>query len=193
MWLIPIQSVILSSKRSWNSYVMHMQYSGVLIQVGTELLRNRRMFTYSFFSNYIFDRCKFCNQYMYLLKKSTFSTTRAVINIEIDNVIEFGKEQLQNIERDFKSEFLFRANSIATILVTSIEFQSIQCAIMLSPLDQLRNGSVVTHFDQFSCTATNSATWEYITVPQCIGQKTEPISGNDERTKKKPSSCANCI
>ena len=94
---------------------------------------------------------------------------------------------MQYTERDFKSEYLFRTCSVATNLVTSLEFNPLHCATMRCRFGQLQNGSVSTHSIHFSRTATSSATSEYVTVPEHIGQNKEPAGRNEERTKNKPS------
>ena len=58
---------------------------------------------------------------------------------------------------------------------------------MLRHFRQQRNRSMVTHVFHFSRTATSSATNEYVTVPEHIGQNKEPASRNEERIKSKPS------
>ena len=80
-------------------------------------------------------------------------------------------KQLQYTELDFKSEYLFHTCSIATNLVTSLEFQPIRCATKLCQFGQTRNGSVATHFILLSNTATSSATGDYLAVLQRFGQK----------------------
>ena len=54
--------------------------------------------------------------------------------------------QLQSIERDFKSEYLFRTCSIAANWVTSLEFKSIRRATLLCHFGQLRNANYGYHF-----------------------------------------------
>ena len=56
-----------------------------------------------------------------------FRKISAVIVGEIDNVNKFALITTANIERDFKSEYLFRTSSVATILVTSLEILSDLC------------------------------------------------------------------
>ena len=58
---------------------------------------------------------------------------------------------------------------------------------MLCPFGQIRNGSVASQSIQFSSTATNSATNEYVAVPERIGQNEETFGRNEDWTKKKPS------
>ena len=101
-----------------------MFYSGVLIQTATEALRNKRLFA-SFYSSisvfkgviFIFNSCTYSYQ-------STFSKTRAVIQMKIDNFNEFAYKQLQLKKTDLKSEYLFRPRSVATNLVTSLALRS---------------------------------------------------------------------
>ena len=59
--------------------------------------------------------------------KSTFQKISAVIVSEIHNVNNFAQITTAVIERDFKSEYLFRTLSIATNLLMSLEFRSISC------------------------------------------------------------------
>ena len=82
--------------------------------------------------------------------------------------------QPQNMERKFKSEHLFGTCSVVTSLVTSLEFYAIHCATVVCHFGQTRNGSVATHFNLFSCTATSSATGDYVVVPESFGQNEEP-------------------
>ena len=58
---------------------------------------------------------------------------------------------------------------------------------MLCHFGQTRNGYVATYFILFSSTAASSATSRYVVVPGQIGQNEEPVSSNEERTKKKLS------
>ena len=53
-----------------------------------------------------------------------FQKISAVIVSEIDNVNKFALITTEIIERDFKSEYLFCTSSVATNLVTSLEFYS---------------------------------------------------------------------
>ena len=92
-----------------------------------------------------------------------------------------------NTELDFKSEYVFRTRSVATNLVTSLESNPIRYATMLCHFDQTRNGSVATHFILLSSTATSSDTGGYVVVPERFGQNEEPVSSNEERTRKKPN------
>ena len=97
-------------------------------------------------------------------------------------------KQLQEYERDFKSECLFRTCSAATNLVTSLEFNPIRCATTLCNFGQTRNGSVATHFILLSSTATSSTTGDYAAVPERFGQNEEPASRIRQRARNKPSS-----
>ena len=83
---------------------------------------------------------------------------------------------------------MFRACSVATSLVTSLNFNPIHCPTSLRQFGQLRNGCVVTHFINFSSTTTISVTSEYVSVPGCIGQNEEPASRNDKQAMNNPSS-----
>ena len=96
--------------------------------------------------------------------------------------------QLKNIDSDFKTEYLFRTCSFATILVMSIESNPIRCATMLCHFGQTRNGSVATHFINFSSTETSSATSEYVAIPERFGSNEEPGNRIEERTRNKPNS-----
>ena len=83
----------------------------------------------------------------------------AVICITIDNVNKFALDIKTTITAlDFKSEYLFRKCSVATNLVTSLEFNPIRCATMLCHFGETRNGSVAMHFILCGSTATSSAT-----------------------------------
>ena len=85
---------------------------------------------------------------------------------------------------DFKSEYLFRTCSVATNLVTSLEFNPIHCATMLGHFGQTRNGSVTIHSIVCGSTATRSATNDHVAVPERSGKNEEPAGSNEERTKK---------
>ena len=95
------------------------------------------------------------------------------------------------MERDFKTEYLFRTCSVATNLVTSLEFNPVPCATMLCHFGQRGNGSVATHFIHFGSTAKNSATGEYAAPPERIVQNEEPPCGNEKRTRIKTSFAPN--
>ena len=88
---------------------------------------------------------------------------------------------------DFESEYLFSMCSVATNLVTSQEFYPLRCATTLSYFERTWTCYVATHFIPFSSTAKNNATRAYVVVPELFGQKAEPASRNEERTRKKLS------
>ena len=92
-----------------------------------------------------------------------------------------------NSERDFKSDYLFRICSLATNLVTSLEFNPTRCATTMCHFGQTWNGSVANHFILLSSTAESSATSGYVVVPERLGQNEEPAGNNKERAKEKPS------
>ena len=77
--------------------------------------------------------------------------------------------------------------SVATNLVTSLEFNPIRCATTLCHFERTRNGYVATHFIVLSGTAKSSATSGYVVVPEHFDQDEEPASSNKERAKKKLS------
>ena len=58
----------------------------------------------------------------------------------------------------------------------------IKSAIMLCYDGQIRNGSVATHFFQFSSTATSSATSEYVTILERPSRNEQPTTRNEEQT-----------
>ena len=72
-------------------------------------------------------------------------------------------------------------------MVTSLEFNPIRCATMLSHFGQTHNGSVTIHFFLCGSTATSSATGAYIAVPGRFGEIKEPAFRNEKWTTKKPS------
>ena len=86
-----------------------------------------------------------------------------------------------------KSEYLFLTRSVATDVVTSVEFQPIHCATTLFRFGQTRNVYVATRFILFSSTAASSATSVYVVVPERFGQNEEPARSNEKRARKKPS------
>ena len=93
-----------------------------------------------------------------------------------------------NTERDFKIDLLFRIFSVATNLVTSLEFQPIRCAIMLFNFARTRNVYVATRIILLSNTAESSATSGYVVATERSGQSEAWAGRNVERAKKWPSS-----
>ena len=89
--------------------------------------------------------------------------------------------QLQNIKCDFKSDFLFPTCSVDTNLVTSLEFNPLRSATMLCQFGQTQCGSVATHFNLFSSTATSIATGDHVAVPKSFDQNEEPAIRKYER------------
>ena len=75
--------------------------------------------------------------------------------------------------------------SIVTILVMTLEFQPIRCATMLCHFGRTRNGYIATPFIQLSGTADNSATSDYVVVPERSGQSEAWAGRKVERTKKR--------
>ena len=113
--------------------------------------------------------------------------TCAVISIKIDSVNKFAISITAIIaERDYKSKYLFRMYSVATNLVTSLEFRPIHCATMLCHFGRTRNGYVVTRFFLLSRTAESSAKSGYMVVPERFIQNGEPVSRNEEPKGKNP-------
>ena len=85
----------------------------------------------------------------------------------------------------FGSAYFFRMCSVATILVTSLNYNPIRCATLLCRFRGTLNGYVATHFNLLSGTAESSATSGYVVIPERFDQNAEPASRNEERTKKK--------
>ena len=81
----------------------------------------------------------------------------------------------------------FRMCSVATNLVTSLEFTPIRCATTLCHCGRTRNGYVATHFIHLSSTAESSATSGYVVVPERFSQIELLASRNEERARRKPS------
>ena len=162
----------------------HVSYtckSGELIPIGTEQLRNKRIFIYFPFCNFIliigpFFITNLVNYYI----NPTFALTCAVIKIKIDSVNTFAISNTAIItERDFENEYLFRMCSVATNLMTSQEFKAILYATMLWYVRRTRNGYVATHFILLCSNEQSSATSGYVVVPERFGQNEEPASRND--------------
>ena len=86
-----------------------------------------------------------------------------------------------------RSEYLFRTRSVATDLVTSLDFQPIRCAIRLCHFGRTRNGYVATYSSLLSSTAASSATSGYVIVAEHFDQNEKPAGSNEERTMKEPS------
>ena len=116
-----------------------------------------------------------------------FELTCAVIYIKIGSVDKFSKSvAAKSTERNFKSEHLFRLCSVATDLVTSLDFKPIRCGTLLCLFGQTRNANLKTHFIVLCSTSESSATNGFVVVPERFGQNGEPGSRNEERTRKKP-------
>ena len=77
--------------------------------------------------------------------------------------------------------------SVATNLVTSLEFKPIRCATTLCHFGKSRKGYVASHFILLKDTAESSATTGHVVVPERFGQNEEPACRNEERAKRKPS------
>ena len=87
-----------------------------------------------------------------------------------------------NIKLDFRSACLFRKRSVATNLVTSLDFDPIRCAAMLCHFGQTRNDSVAPQFLLLSSTAMSSTKGGYVVVPERFGQNEEPVSSDEEQS-----------
>ena len=85
------------------------------------------------------------------------------------------------LELDSKSECLFPTCSVVTILVTSLEFQSIHCANTLFHFGRTGNVYVATRIIIFSSTAESSATSVYLVAPERSGQIEALAGRNVER------------
>ena len=90
-------------------------------------------------------------------------------------------------EPDFRSEYLFSMSSVATNLVTSLEFKPSRCAITLCQFGRTWNGYVATHFILLSSTGERSATSGYVIVRGGFGQNEEQPKRNEEQAREKPS------
>ena len=77
--------------------------------------------------------------------------------------------------------------SVATNLVTSLEFKPILCATTPCQIGQIRNSYLATHFTLLNSTAESSATGRHVLVPERFDQNEDPASRNEERALKKPS------
>ena len=64
---------------------------------------------------------------VFIKTNPTTQKTSAVIVSEIDNVNKFALIKTANIERHFKTEYLFGTSSVAINLVASVEFLSELC------------------------------------------------------------------
>ena len=145
---------------SLKKHVSYTYNSVELIQIGTEQLRNKRIFISFPFCIFIlslgaFFKTDFTIQYIY----PPFHLTFAVIYIKIDSVNNFAITITAIItERDFKGEYWFRMCSIVTNLMTSLEFKSVRCATTPCQFGWARNGYIATQFFLLSSTAESSAT-----------------------------------
>ena len=79
------------------------------------------------------------------------------------SINKFAVYKTTNIELESET-YLFRRCSFNNNLVTSLEFESIRCTIMLCHFGQTRNVSVATQFILLSSTAMNIATGGYVVV-----------------------------
>ena len=106
----------------------------------------------------------------------------------IDNVKKLAvSEKTKSTQLDIKSEYLFRACSVLTNLVTSLEYNPIRCATMLCYFGQTRNSYVALFFNLHGSIATSKAADDYVGVWDHFGQNGEPAGRKEERTRKKPS------
>ena len=88
------------------------------------------------------------------------------------------------ITLDLKKEYFFRTCSVASNLVTSLDFNPIRSATMLCLFQKTRSGSLATHFILISSTATSSAIGGYVVDPESFGQNEKAPSSNKERVGK---------
>ena len=95
-----------------------------------------------------------------------FQTISAVIVTAIDNVKKFALTTNAVIERDFKRRFMFRTCSIATKLLTSLEFYSDLFLFSWTVSCRIRISSVLPHSPSDSNAATSSATRENRAIPE---------------------------
>ena len=154
-----------------NWQVSYTCNSGVLIQIGTEPLRNKPILTY--WPNCLFILIKgaiFKTYSCIYLYKTTSYFTSAVIKLKLTMSISLHK-RLQYKERDFRNQYSIRTCSVTTILVTSIEFNPIRCSTTLCHFDHTRNGSVANFFVLLSSTSTSSATGGYILFRNACAKK----------------------
>ena len=86
------------------------------------------------------------------------------------------------IALEYKTEKVFRTFSVASNLVTSLEFNPIRCATMLSHFGQTRKSSIATHFNLLNSTALSSATGGYVVIPERFGRNEETAGSKEERT-----------
>ena len=134
-----------------NWYVLHTYYSGVLILIGTEPLQSKRIFTCLNKLTYIFKGAIIIFHLCKCSYKSTVLRTSAVIKLKLTLSKSLFQQASVNCKSDFKSEYLLRKCSVATNLVTSLNFIPICGATILCHFGQLRNYSVFTHSFQQHC------------------------------------------
>ena len=114
--------------------------------------------------------------------------TCAVIKIKIGSVKEFAVFITAIItERDFESDCFFRMCSVATNLMTSLEFNPIRCDTTLCHFGQTWNGYEATHCNLLCSTADSSAPSGYVVVLERFGQNADSANRNEERSRQKPS------
>ena len=97
---------------------------------------------------------------------------------------------LENLRSYFFSYDISRTASLKAVWGTwgHLSFTPIRCTTMLCHFSSLGNSSVFIHFIPLSSTATSSASSEYGTVPESIGQIEEPARTNQEQTRNELSS-----
>ena len=94
-----------------------------------------------------------------------------MIQITIHNVNNFAVYKMTKITAlDLKSDSLLRTYSVATNLMTSLEFTPSLSATILCHPGQTSIGSVFIHFNLRSSTATSSATGNYVAVPKRLAK-----------------------
>ena len=77
--------------------------------------------------------------------------------------------------------------SVATKLVTSLDFNPIRFVITLCHFGRTRNGYAATRSILFSSTAESSATRGTVVIPERFGRNEKPAVSNKERARKKLS------
>ena len=156
-----------------------------------EPLRSNRIITCWF--TYAFKGDIFIIIYVFINMNPLFQELSSVIKVELTLSISLFKTQLQIIQSDFKSEYLFRTCSVDTYLVTSLKISFRLLSYYVVPFWPTMEQFRIYSFHSFRSTATSNATSEYVTVPERLSKNEEQNSRKKERTSKTLSSSPNTL
>ena len=139
--MIRIIYVSLPSKYSCNKHVLYTCNSSVLNQIGTEPLRNKRIFTY--FPHCLFillEGAIFRNNLCTFWNKPNFSKTRAVTKSKTDNINKV--TQHATAKKSVTLKVKFCSVRVPLLPIWWRQLNSIQSVVPLSCVILNRNGTV---------------------------------------------------